>query len=456
MRKRIILLSVFVSILSATESQANVCGTDYQTFNPTTSGLDFITVHSSETLKPCVINFGSFINYSVNTLTYSRSFTDGNGNNFQAGNKPNDQITGIDFGLGTGLTENWDIGINIPVVMSQNIENSTLNLNYEATGVTEVKVNSKYRLSGNDKGGTALIASINQNLIEGNPFSGQESKPTLNLELAMDSTWGLWALAFNIGHRWRNPGERIPNVPFEPLGNQVIYSGAASYYFKSLDSKLIFELFGGKFTGESNSASQRSPDSFEWQVGMKHDLSHNIALHFGGGSQLANSLGSPEYRVYAGLNWAFLTCEDDLKKISKPIRKQKKKKRRRAKLERVRYNAVVLFDFDSANVRNGDVPDLNLYFDKIKRKHIKKITIEGYTDSLGSLEYNKNLSLRRANSIKDYLLRRYKGLRSKKIETIGFGPENPVASNGNFQGRQKNRRVEFIIEYLAVKDLPNM
>jgi hypothetical protein len=76
-----------VFIATPEASKANVCGTDYQTFNPTTSGLDFVTVHSSETLQPCYINFGSFLNYSVNTLTYTRSYTDGSGNQYRSGQK---------------------------------------------------------------------------------------------------------------------------------------------------------------------------------------------------------------------------------------------------------------------------------------------------------------------------------------------------------------------------------
>ena len=82
---------------------------------------------------------------------------------------------------------------------------------------------------------------------------------------------------------------------------------------------------------------------------------------------------------------------------------------------------------------------------ELKRTSFKKLTIEGHTDSMGRVEYNNDLSLRRSNAIRDYLTKS-ENVATAKIETSGFGPSRPIASNGNYQGRQVNRRVEFIIE----------
>ena len=53
-----------------------------------------------------------------------------------------------------------------------------------------------------------------------------------------------------------------------------------------------------------------------------------------------------------------------------------------------------------------------------------------------------NLSQRRANAIKKYLIEHFY-IPAAKIEAIGYGPTRPIADNGNYQGRQQNRRVEF-------------
>ena len=70
--------------------------------------------------------------------------------------------------------------------------------------------------------------------------------------------------------------------------------------------------------------------------------------------------------------------------------------------------------------------------------------IEGHTDDVGSVEFNRGLSERRAESVRGYL--RQQGIASRRLATAGLGMERPVANNGTAAGRQQNRRVEIIIE----------
>lgn len=433
-------LVLFLALLLAVENaHANLCGTAYQSFNPTTSGLDFVSVHSSETLQPCMINLGLFANYSIKTLTYTRDYTDASGRVYRAGGRPDDKILGADLSAGFGLRKNWDIGFNIPFVIDQTLADPYLNSNYKSMGATELKVNSKYKLSGDEHGGFAVIASVNKNFIRNNPFEGHDSGPTFNLEFAADTTLDKWSLAANIGHRWRNPGSQIAGVPFQPLGNQLIYSGAASYYLSGVNTKIIGEVLGGQSIETSNAGSQRSPNALEWQIGVKHDIRDNIALHVGGGTQLFNSLGSPEARIYAGINWVLggPCAELPIQPVAQPPPKRHR--------ENVRINAEILFATDSSDLRSGDIPDLDDYFTKTDLTRISKVTVEGHTDSRGNDEYNQLLSERRATTVKNYLAERFK-IPLETLVAIGYGETRPIADNGNLQGRQKNRRVEFEIE----------
>ncbi len=68
------------------------------------------------------------------------------------------------------------------------------------------------------------------------------------------------------------------------------------------------------------------------------------------------------------------------------------------------------------------------------------IEVEGYTDATGSLEYNKQLGLERAEAVKRYLYEQHQ-IPLHKINVISFGPEKPVAPNNTREGRAKNRRV---------------
>jgi outer membrane protein OmpA-like peptidoglycan-associated protein len=71
------------------------------------------------------------------------------------------------------------------------------------------------------------------------------------------------------------------------------------------------------------------------------------------------------------------------------------------------------------------------------------LSVEGYTDSVGSDAFNQTLSEQRANAVRDYLVQQ--GLDPTSITATGFGKANPVASNDTSDGRQQNRRVEIII-----------
>src|SRR6202041_3525574 len=71
------------------------------------------------------------------------------------------------------------------------------------------------------------------------------------------------------------------------------------------------------------------------------------------------------------------------------------------------------------------------------------LSVEGYTDSVGSDAFNQTLSEQRANAVRDYLIQQ--GLDPNSITAPGFGKSNPVASNDTAAGRQQNRRVEIII-----------
>ena len=71
------------------------------------------------------------------------------------------------------------------------------------------------------------------------------------------------------------------------------------------------------------------------------------------------------------------------------------------------------------------------------------LSVEGYTDSVGSDAFNQTLSEQRANGVRDYLIQQ--GLDPNSITATGFGKSNPVASNDTAAGRQQNRRVEIII-----------
>lgn len=74
----------------------------------------------------------------------------------------------------------------------------------------------------------------------------------------------------------------------------------------------------------------------------------------------------------------------------------------------------------------------------------RNLIVEGHTDSQGAASYNQNLSQRRADAVRDYLVQ--KGYPAERIQARGMGEDRPIADNASPEGRANNRRVEIVIE----------
>ncbi len=103
----------------------------------------------------------------------------------------------------------------------------------------------------------------------------------------------------------------------------------------------------------------------------------------------------------------------------------------------------VLFAFNRSDLRPEAREKLAKVSGIILAQPGLALEVEGHTDSVGSNEYNQQLSERRAASARDYLIQQ--GLSSTAIASRGFGEERPVASNETASGRQQNRRVEILV-----------
>lgn len=104
----------------------------------------------------------------------------------------------------------------------------------------------------------------------------------------------------------------------------------------------------------------------------------------------------------------------------------------------------VLFDFNKFILKPEAKEALGVVADIIRENPIKSILVTGYTDNVGSKEYNLKLSLQRAQSVTDYLMYCEK-IDASKFKIEGKGESNPIASNNTEAGRAKNRRVEIKI-----------
>jgi outer membrane protein OmpA-like peptidoglycan-associated protein len=108
----------------------------------------------------------------------------------------------------------------------------------------------------------------------------------------------------------------------------------------------------------------------------------------------------------------------------------------------------VLFDFNKytlkaeAREKLAKVSGILLAYPNLK------VQVEGYTDNVGTQEYNQTLSQQRGDAVRDYLVSQ--GVSAGNISSIGYGMSNPIADNSTNAGRAQNRRVQLVVSGSAI------
>jgi OOP family OmpA-OmpF porin len=134
--------------------------------------------------------------------------------------------------------------------------------------------------------------------------------------------------------------------------------------------------------------------------------------------------------------------------VAKPAPKPEAKPKPVA--EKVTFAADVLFDFDKSVVKPEGKSKLDDLSTKVRGINLEVVIAIGHADSIGSDAYNQKLSVRRAESVKAYMVS--KGIEPNRVYTEGKGEKQPVASNKTSDGRTKNRRTE--IEVIGTRKPP--
>jgi OOP family OmpA-OmpF porin len=108
--------------------------------------------------------------------------------------------------------------------------------------------------------------------------------------------------------------------------------------------------------------------------------------------------------------------------------------------KKVSIELLVKFDFDKAVVKSEYNGHLQAVASFMKTYPNTTVQLEGYTDNIGTEAYNLSLSVRRAESVKAYLVEKF-GIAGSRLTTKGYGVAQPVATNDTMEGRRQNRRV---------------
>ena len=118
-------------------------------------------------------------------------------------------------------------------------------------------------------------------------------------------------------------------------------------------------------------------------------------------------------------------------------------------IEKGRTTLKVLFDTNKDIIKKNSFKDVDNLVSVMKQYPDLDVIIEGHTDNVGGAAFNKKLSQKRADAVKKYMVA--KGVDAKRINTIGYGLEKPIADNKTKEGRAQNRRVEAAVDYMIKK-----
>ncbi len=108
-----------------------------------------------------------------------------------------------------------------------------------------------------------------------------------------------------------------------------------------------------------------------------------------------------------------------------------------------RTRLLVFFDFGKDELQRSSYPELDRAVNLMQANPSMRVEIAGYTDNIGTAAYNKDLAMRRAKSVRDYLVS--KGVATTRVMPQGYGADDPIAPNDTDDGRAENRRVEFVV-----------
>lgn len=286
--------------------QANVLGVSYQNFFPDPAQTDYITVHSTESIRAKKWRMHLFGSFSGNNLLAYDVPTQN-----QETHLVTDQLAAADFGVAYGITSNLEYGLNLPMHLSHTIAPESDRTFLVQRWVTLIHNQFKYVLkrrgeNENDDSGAGIVASVDLPNTRQDGFLGAKQIPIVTLEVIYDRGNEAASYAFNAGYRWRSPGEAYLNAPVFPLQDQFLISAAYQKQFvKNRKLSWIAEFYGAYPIDKGEYKSAKDISSAEAIFGLRGGPSKANRWTLGCGTEVLKGTLSPDWRVFAGWSWDF-------------------------------------------------------------------------------------------------------------------------------------------------------
>lgn len=460
---------------------------DVERFKPAVTFDPFVVTEGSDVRWPLphdAFQLGGYLNYSLNPLVVVGA-DDSIVDRFVAGRLGGDLIGSMT------LFDGFALGVGVPFFLFQ-----TGDQDANFGGLGDLRIVPKYRiLDDRDLIGLAILGELRVPTHSDEEFSGGARNVVFAPKIALDHRFGFGLrVGANAGVLLRE-GTQFENVE---AASEFTYSAAASYQFDGYSGLAEVGIDVNGATGLTSIDFEELPLE-ALLYGAIHP-SEEWTIQFGPGMGIVPGYGTPTFRFFAGLRWSPTThdrdhdgipddedacpdvpedrddfqdadgcpedddtrdddgdgvinvdddCPTEKETINGiededgcPDQGDPKVLREKDKLLVVEN---IEFATSSATISPSSYSILDQVALMLKANpDIKRLRIEGHTDSRGSREMNMKLSQDRADSVRRFLIQ--KGIDKDRLTAKGFGPDQPLVEEKDNAAMQKNRRVEFIIE----------
>lgn len=403
-----------------------------QNFNPSIDTSKYFSIYGSQTMQKWQWGAGSYFNYAWRPVEFGVSGT---------------RIAPIvehlimaDFWGTIGLTDWVQVGVDVPVALYEQFFDPTLPPGtataQNLTRMGDVRLESKFRLLNDFEHpvGIAVRPYITLPSGAGSKLVGSGSVTgggdvifDVHIKDRVFLSWNLGVLA---------RGAATPGNLNVTINDQFRYGMGANVKVRDW-FEVLGEIYG--YTVLQDFFSNESETPLEALGGLRFFPTEGLRVGVGAGAGLTFGYGAPDFRAI--LDIAYI--KPRVVELAAPpppppppiVQVQER---------RIVITEKIHFEFDKARIRPISFHILDAVVDvMIRHPEIQKVQIEGYTDAVGSDQYNLRLSQRRAESVRQYLIAH--GVAADRLVAKGFGESNPIATNDTALGRARNRRTEFKI-----------
>lgn len=484
MRTTVCSVAVSVMLLPALVGAADVSGFDGQRFAPATGTAGGFVVERPYVAPHLGYGFGLFLNYADDAVVRQ----DATGTVI---GRPLDSALSFNLLASLALFKVFEVSVDLPLHAIYEGDPFVINgrLVQAGTGVGDLRLVPKLALAtAGERARYAIGLAVPITLPTGSAEALRgDGVVTAEPKLLLGMRGGRFGVTANAGIRLR-PGD-------QPLGHELTFGGAAQFaVFSHKDIvDLVLEGTGGAFLDPDLTSIAKVP--LELIAGAVVKPSPDWEIYLGGGPGLTDGVGAANYRLVAGVRFTPRPtssysdrdndgipdfsdrcpeqpedhdgfqdddgcpetdndrdgipddedeCPDEAEDPGGGARDGCPDGEAYYRENRIDIRGKVQFETGSAKLK----PKSERLLDRVAvilREHpeIHHVRVEGHTDEVGPAMTNLQLSERRADTVRDALVKR--GIPSSRLSIRGYGESRPIAPNKTRAGRAKNRRVEFII-----------